>query len=1305
MSNARRRDSRAEARPADAAPPAPPRERAPNAGPMEPPRVSFAIAVRYRLDENLGTRGRATLYRAHDLKAKRDVLLCIMWPEAAEAIGAELFEREMKAAQALHHPNIVPIHDFGSAYASLYYATPPVQGETLTARLRREGKLTVGAALPIIRDVAAALQHAHAQGVAHRDLKPDAILLTDDGAQLTDWGVSVAMWQAGTARMREMGMQMGITQYLSPEQATGEHEVTGRSDIFALGSVAYEMLTGVPAFRGETPELVARQVVTATPPSPSQVDPSLPPNVDAAIRTAISKKPEDRFATAMAFVEALENPLFTSRTTVALRTSTFSTPRQSVAFESGAPVAKPTPTAGAPAVPTAPATSTPTPARPSTAVPTPGSSPLVRAITPARASVANLLRASASFLQRASQAIDTRELEAMGPTFDPSRVTPAAGAPPIGAAPPAAAAAPAPVEPEVLEPLPPVTPPAGMAPVVVEPMRFVEAPVAPRVPTPPPGAAVPPTPRVPTPPAGQAAVTEPRRATPAGGQPAAPAETKRPTPPTTPWKPVAPLAPTPVVPSRIVAPPEVRASLADLPLLEPFGEPPAAAAPPAPAAPPAAPPAAATASSTETTQVRPRVVVPPTAAPVPTPEPVAPVTPPMAAAAEAPVVPPVETARPTPRPSAAVPPVEPTRATPRPGAAVPPVEPARATPRPSAAIPPEPAADPVQTEPLITPRFSASVEQGIHWRSSTPRGSQAIVIPLPRRWPRMLAAAVGLIAVVGVSLAALKARRAPLPPALRVALRVPDTLALVAADLSPDGARVVYATTDDIILTSALGDAAPTVLRANATEPFYSPDAQSVGFTSTENGGRQLRVAQLGGARTEKVIADSAQHGEWGDDGQVYYVRDDGAIARVAPAGGASEVLLAPNDSVGRVVKLVKVPGAPTLLFSYYRGDGEVGAVGALDLAKKRWARLVRGAEGVAFAAPNWLIFGRGRAVMAAPLTNNALSVDEEPRQVFAVETDGLQFLQLRGPTLLFQPLGAEPSADPVIRLADGRERALANLPPSVALSYPRISPDGKVVAFTGKRAGASEHDVWIYEMPGGPLRALASLGNEHPRAFTPDGSQVLISSDRNGRAALYLRPWKGWGEPTKGVLALDQDDLLAASLLPDGAHVVFGLLRGDTHAGDLGIAPFGRPDSIVMLTAGPFHEWSPSVSPDGRWLAYRTNESGRSEVVVRPIDGGRAVQVSRAGGYLPQWARDGRALFYESEMGDTLYQASLDLARGARVTGIKPVAPIVAGRGFDVFPGDGEILTFRPRGEAKPPAPPAAVVNFRTEVEKAFGR
>jgi serine/threonine protein kinase/Tol biopolymer transport system component len=1046
--------------------------------PSEPPRVSFAIAVRYRLDENMGTRGRATLYKAFDLKQKCPVMLCIMWPEAAEAIGAELFEREMKAAQALHHPNIVPIHDYGSAYASLYYATPPVTGETLSARLKRDKKLTIEQALPIIKDVAAALQYAHAQGMAHRDLKPDAILLTEDGAQLTDWGVSVAMWQAGTARMREMGMSMGITQYLSPEQATGEHEVTGRSDIFALGSVAYEMITGEAAFRGSTPHAIAAQVVMAHPPSPSQLDPTIPPHVDAAIRTAISKKPEDRFATANVFVEALENPFFTTRTTVALRTPTFATPRSSVAFESGAP----------PGVTSLPGG----------ASHTPSSSPFVRAITPARASVANLLRASASFLQRASMAVDVRELEAMGPKLEPE---------------------------------------------------------------------------------------------------SRPDE-------------ISVLAPTPIVPARVMAPPRPKTPAAATPAVN------GAAA--NGAATHGAPTHAATANG----------------------------------ASAAPAVPVTQVRTRTPTPTASS------------------VSGASATPAPEPAL----AFTPVEPE-------HAS----------------------PRRWPLVAAAALLAVVVMGGA-RYMKRKPVSTAPVVRLTLRIPDTLALVSADLSPDGQRVAYSTTDDALLLGGVGDAAPQLLRANAAEPFYSADGQFVGFTATDDGGRQLRVLPVVGKGKERLLADSAQHGEWGDDQTVYFVRDDGAIARVPAAGGATETLLAANDSVGRVVKLVKVPGQATLLFSFYRGDAEVGAIGAFDLKARKWKRLVHGAEGVAFTPPGYLVFGRGRALMAAPLADDALSLEDEPRQVQAAESDGYQVLVHRGGALLYQPVGVEPQAYPVLRTPGGNERPLPNLSPTVALSYPRVSPDGQVIAFTGKRAGASENDIWVYQLPSGPLRALPAQGNEHPRAFTPDGSRILFSSDRSGRAALYTRPWNADGG-VSGALALDADDLLAASLLPDGRHVVFGLLRGDTHAGDLGYAPLARPDSIVMLTAGPYHEWSPAVSPDGKWIAYRTNESGRSEVVVRLLDGGKVTQVSRAGGYLPQWSRTGNALYFESEAGDTLYSAAIDLATTPRVKSITAVAPIVAGRGFDVLPGDQGLVTFRAKGEPKAPPAPGVIVNFRREIEKAFGR
>ena len=1039
--------------------------------PSEQPRVSFAIAVRYRLEEGIGSRGRATIYRAHDLKLKQDVMLCIMWPEAAEAIGAELFEREMKAAQALDHPNIVPIHDFGSAYASLYYATPLVRGETLTEKIRRDLKAPLGRGLAIIRDVAIALQYAHERGMAHRDLKPDSIILTEEGARVTDWGVSVAIAQAGTARMREMGMSLGITQYLSPEQATGEHEVTGRSDIFALGCIAYEMLTGEAAFRGSTPHAIAAQVITAVPASPSLLEPTIPPNVDAAIRTAISKRPADRFATAADFIAALENPRYETRTTVALRASDV-TPRSSAAIATPrSSAAIPTPRSSA-AIPT-PRSSTAVAARSSVAFEsggegssaTPSSSPLVRAMTPARASMATLLRASASLLHRASMAVDARELEALGPLLKYT----------------------------------------GEVAAIEEPARQVSG---------------------------------------------------------------------------------------ELPMLDGFDAPPR---------------------------------------PTPTGERVA-----MSASGELPVT-----------------------------------------------------AERVRTPtPVVVTRL-------------TPIASmRGVGVVRPRRLPWIAAAVVVAVGAFGVS--RLSARRAAEnePPVMRVALRVPDTLALVNADLSPDGTQVVYSTTDDVLLTTGLGDGAPRILHANATEPFYSPDGLAIGFTATDGGRRQLRTLPLAGG-AERILADSAQHGTWGDDGQVYFVRDDGAMARVNGTGGPIEVLVPTNDSIGRVMRLAKVAGTSTLIFSYYRGDGEVGAIGALNLKRKTWVRLVRGAEAVA-VAPGYLVFGRGRSLMAAPLADDAMSLDDDPRQVLAAESDGFQFVVQRGTTLLYQPVGVEPQAVPVVRARSGEERPLPNLPPNVALSYPRVSPDGLVIAFTGKRAGASEHDIWMYELPSGPLRALPSEGNEHPRAFTRDGKRLLLSSDRSGHAALYLRSWRGDAAATPA-LSLDADDLLAATLMPDGNHVLFGLLRGDTHAGDLGIAPIGRPDSLVMLTSGPYHEWSPAVSPDGKWIAYRTNESGRSEVVIRAIDGGRPMQVTRAGGYLPSWSRSGRELYFESEAGDTLYVAQLSFDKTPRVTRLAPVAPIVVGRGFDLLPDDLGIITFRARGEPKAPPPPTVVVNFRREIARAF--
>ena len=572
----------------------------------------------------------------------------------------------------------------------------------------------------------------------------------------------------------------------------------------------------------------------------------------------------------------------------------------------------------------------------------------------------------------------------------------------------------------------------------------------------------------------------------------------------------------------------------------------------------------------------------------------------------------------------------------------------------------------------------------------------------PRRSRRSARYLLGGLAVALAIFAGSRFLRPSQPvgqPAVRFALRFPDTVAVAQAELSADGSRMVFANTADELFTNRLDQDGIRPLHRNAIDPFFSPDGKDLGFTSTDSAWLRIFVMPVDGGPT-RLLADSAMHGSWGDDGQVYVVTAENGVGRVASGGGKAEPLLASNDSIGRIARLVVLPGAKTVLFSYYRGDGEVGAIGALDVQARTWKPLLRSADGLAYDE-GYILFTRGNWLMAAPVSADGRTLAGEPRKVIRSGSDGFQFFAQRAQTLVFQPSGTDARSVPVLRDRRGRERVLLNIPAAVALSYPRVSPDGRAIAFTGQRHGAADREVWIYQLPSGPLRALPSEGNEHARSFAPDGKRVLFSSDRGGKGALYVRSWDGSGyaEPA---LALEGGDPLMGSWLPDGRHFVFGILRPQTQAGDLGIALAGHPESVTMLTKGDFHEWSPTVSPDGQWLAYRSNESGAAQVYVRSLESGTVRQVSQTGGYLPTWARNGREVFFENDGGDTLYVAQLQLGAGVTVTRRAPLWPILPGRGFDVLPGDSEIVTFRAAGVATLPPPPMVVVNFRREIEKA---
>jgi tRNA A-37 threonylcarbamoyl transferase component Bud32 len=285
-------------------------------------RISGALSARYRLEQEVGAGGMATVYLAEDLRHDRRVALKVLRPELAAVIGAERFLAEIKLTANLQHPHILPLFDSGEADSFLFYVMPFVEGESLRDRLNREKQLPVDEAIRLAGEVASALDYAHRHGVIHRDIKPENILLHDGRALVADFGIALAASKASGARMTETGMSLGTPHYMSPEQAMGEREITARSDVYALGAVLYEMLTGDPPFTGSTAQAVVARVVTESPRPLVPQRHTIPPHVEAAVLKALEKLPADRFPSAAQFGEALTRPTFTAPATAAVAAAT-----------------------------------------------------------------------------------------------------------------------------------------------------------------------------------------------------------------------------------------------------------------------------------------------------------------------------------------------------------------------------------------------------------------------------------------------------------------------------------------------------------------------------------------------------------------------------------------------------------------------------------------------------------------------------------------------------------------------------------------------------------------------------------------------------------------------------------------------------------------------------------------------------------------------------------------------------------------------------------------------------------------------
>jgi tetratricopeptide (TPR) repeat protein len=265
------------------------------------------LGGRYALGRELGRGGMATVFLAEDLRQRRRVAIKILRPDVAVALGPERFLREIEIAARLSHPHILPLHDSGEIDGLLFYVMPYVEGESLRERLARDGSLPLEEALGIAREVADALAYAHARNVVHRDIKPGNVLLQAGHAVVADFGVARAISAAADERVTGTGLVVGTPVYMSPEQASGE-PIDGRTDVYALGCMTYEMLAGQPPFVGATPQQVIARHLAESPPALRALRPGVPPPVVEAIEKALGKRPEERFADAGEFADALRTP-------------------------------------------------------------------------------------------------------------------------------------------------------------------------------------------------------------------------------------------------------------------------------------------------------------------------------------------------------------------------------------------------------------------------------------------------------------------------------------------------------------------------------------------------------------------------------------------------------------------------------------------------------------------------------------------------------------------------------------------------------------------------------------------------------------------------------------------------------------------------------------------------------------------------------------------------------------------------------------------------------------------------------------
>jgi eukaryotic-like serine/threonine-protein kinase len=567
--------------------------------------------------------------------------------------------------------------------------------------------------------------------------------------------------------------------------------------------------------------------------------------------------------------------------------------------------------------------------------------------------------------------------------------------------------------------------------------------------------------------------------------------------------------------------------------------------------------------------------------------------------------------------------------------------------------------------------------------------TQGAMAPVTRRRGPALPV-MSAVAVLAVAAAVWQWKKPqPTPMTTRFEILVPDSISGRAAPaVTPDGSRIILAMKGRLWVRSVGAlELAPIPGAEGARFPFVSPDGLQVGFIQRGS----IRVVPLAGG-PPRTIADTAAQASWGSDGNIYYT-SSGVLRRIPAAGGPVERLYAAGPGVS-IECAELLPGGKAVLFSEGR-DLASGQIRALDLKSKALTNLERG-WCARYASSGHLVIAREGFLLAAPFDAGRLQV--KAAAVPLVEGVDETPFALGGGTLSY-PQTQSTSELPVVVDRQGRMRELTNLPPNLRFSFPRISPDGRRIGFRVFDP-AGNTNVWIYSMPGGPLTRLTFSGTDvDDPNWTPDGVRVSFGARLKGDRSLFLQRADGGSEPE--VLLRSKASLWTSQWLPDGKRFVFS--QGDDVIA-LGMGWLGHPDSSTMLLASAFSQRHPTLSPDGKYLAYDSNESGRTEVYIRVVEGPGRWQVSTEGGYEPRWSRRGGEIFFKNS--DSLYAAAIDTRQGVVIRGTTSLFSIryLPPYWYDVFPGDTTFMMVR-SNESLQGHPPVVILNFLQELERRVPR